>query len=514
MNATAFAAADAIYECASSSRIQYHAAQSELFQSFWEGSRRLERAAGAAVGEDIVRPLVRATRARFALAAAPLPFCQHAFFRQPLGADSIVERVCRAYPSMAQEAREVADLIRRLAVSDANPLLDRLEQLCQEQGLASEGGAVVVRAGNLREACQSLLETRPELSHWDVVDPQDLRGARTFSRLALIGPTSWFPDYVFGAPRAAELHVITYGSLLRSWRPQSGFVGGPAPERPEALSESRSQLVHEPVEPWPEPDWEEIERRALEESDPSARHGQDVVEARLFLLGQGLAVFLDVSHRSTSLVIDPKADDDARVKRVLSDEIEPGEFLLHRTEGGGDYIVPLANQILGKRAQPSRVMQSEWKRRLRDAVAASQEPDSSSRLMDVSVRLLDLGAQLADETNLRYWMSPRNICTRDRRDFQAILELVGLGSEIERYWTVMRQILAAHHRAGRRIRRSLLELVRELDPSELAGRERIDFSLPEEEGGRLTALRVERRAPERSVISNTREGRIFQREET
>ncbi|MEP7013727.1 MAG: hypothetical protein ABJC13_25685, partial [Acidobacteriota bacterium] len=207
---------------------------------------------------------------------------------------------------------------------------------------------------------------------------------------------------------------------------------------------------HEPIEPWPEPDWEEIKRRAFEESDPAAtKHGHDAVEARLFLLGQGLAVFLDVSHRSKSLVIDPEADDEARVTRILSDEILPGKFLLQRTEGGGDYIVPLADKILGERAQPSRAMQSEWKGRLRAAVAESPQPDVNSRLMDVSVRLLDLGAHLADETNLRYWMSSRNICTRDRRDFQAILRLVGLESESERYWSVMRQILAAHHLAAR-----------------------------------------------------------------
>ena len=158
-------------------------------------------------------------------------------------------------------------------------------------------------------------------------------------------------------------------------------------------------------------------------------------------------------------------------------------------------------------------MQDEWKRRLRETVAASPEVDVSSRLLDISVRLLDLGAHCADEANLRYWMSPRSICTRDRRDFHAILTLVALESEFDRYWSVMRQILAAHHRAGRRIRRKLIERVREVSPSELAGRKRIEFALREEEGGRLVAFLVEGRAPERTMIPTSREGCIFEREE-
>ena len=314
-----------------------------MFQKFWEASRRFERSAGVAVTEDIVRPLLWASRARFAVAAAPVPFCQVPFFRRPHEAVAIVQRVCNAYPGMAQEAQEVTALIRELNASVANPLFDQLEKLCAEQGIGS--ATIVVRSEKLIESCREILSSRLGSGPWNVIAPGDLRDPRTYARLVFIGPTSWFPDYVFAAPRAAELHVISYAWLLRSWRPLRVFIGGGALEEREVTDERQSRLMPEPIESWPEPDWGEIERRALEESEPTSKYGDEATEGRLFLLDHGLAVFLDVSHRSTSLVIDPEADEDARVRRVLSDEIGVGTFLLRRTESGGDYVLPLADQV-------------------------------------------------------------------------------------------------------------------------------------------------------------------------
>jgi hypothetical protein len=494
-------------------RVEYHPIKCSLFRTFWEASRRLERAAGEASGEDIVLPLIRATQARFAIAVTPLPFSGFAYFRGPTDSGSLVDRLCLVYPAMAPEIRDFAIAMRALAASAENPLLDQITHVCTEFGAESDGGAVVVRSQSVADRCRPYFDSQADFTNWEVVDPHELRGPRTYLRLVLAGPTTWFPDHVFGSPRAPELHVVSYAWLLRSWRPQSLFVGGSWVQVPRGRSEPPEWEPAEPVESWPELDWGEIERLAIESSGDGLEHPHDAVEARLFLLGEGNAVFLDVSQGSTSLVIDPDAEDDDRVKRVLTDEIAPGTFLLRRTEGGGEYIIPLADKILGKRAGSHRAMQADWKHRLREQVANSPQSDSNSRLLDVCMRLLDLGAHLADETNLRYWMSPRSICTRDPRDFRAIMELVGLSADAEKRWGVMRQILAAHLQAGRRIRRRLIERVRELDPSELAGRRRLDFALSEEEGGRLTALLVERRSPGRFMVPVAREGRILSSEE-
>lgn len=505
-----FAAVHAVYECSRACHAEYHPVDHHLFERFWRVCCAFERTAGPAATEDIVRPLFRASRARFGAAATPLSFDQLVFFRGVEDPATVVDKVRAAYPGMAREAQELAGLVGELSASVASPLFERLEALGYERGI--EAATIVVRAPKLLESCRDRFNSSPILSSWDVIAPDALREAREYGRLFFIGPTGWFPDYVFAAPRAAELHVISYAWLLRSWSRRREFIGALGASE-EAIGDRPQTLDVEPIEQWPQPDWAEITRRGLDLAEPGTLNDQDEAEARLFLLGCELAVFLDVSDGSTSLVIDPDSDDAARVLRVLSDEIEPGTFLLLRTEGGGDYIPPLADKLLGEQARAYRAMQAEWKRRLRDAVAASREVDVSSRLIDVSVQLLDLGAQRADENNLRYWMSARSICTRDRRDFRAILTLVGLDSEFDRYWGVMRQILAAHHRAGRRIRRKLVERVREVPTAALVGAQRIEFALPDEEGGRLTAFLVERGAPGRAMIPRAREGRVFEREE-
>lgn len=500
MNVLPIASAEALYECARSRSVTYHTVEHPTFQRFYAVARRLERAAGERADDDVLRPLIRdARRLRFELATVPLPF-NDATVRQRIGGnhDSIARKVALIYPGIAHDTAEVVQLLTELLASGDSPFQDVIDSL------GGRGTALVLRKGRLVPSVQAVLRARPATRDVEVLDLETVRSARTFNRLIVCGPSHWFPDYIFSAPRAADLHVVSHGWQRSEWEPRSPFVANtPEREQPRVVA----PVGDEGPEAWPEVDWEAISRSAL--GTEGARH--DLVEARLFLLSGGLAVFLDC--RSSALVIDVEAEGNQRVTRVSSDDIEPGTYLLLRTEGGGDYIVPLADQILGDRAKGHRAMQQDWKERLRHVVATSPEPDVRNRLIDVSLRLIDLGATRADEGNLRYWMSARNIKTQDMQHFRAIMELVGLGAEADRYWGVMRQILAAHHQAGRRIRRRLIERVRAGD---LRGRERagrIDFALPEEEGGKLSAFLVEGRSPNRTHVPVAREGDVFERED-
>jgi hypothetical protein len=492
--------AGALYACARSRSVTYHTVEHATFQRFYSAARRLERAAGERADEDVLRPLIRdARRLRFELATAPLPF-NDATVHQRVGGDhdSIARKVALIYPGIAQDTAEVARLLTELLASGDSPFQDVIDTL------GGRGTALVLRKARLVSSVQAVLRARPATRDVEVLDLDAIRSARTFNRLIVCGPSHWFPDYVFSAPRAADVHVVSYAWQRSEWEPRSPFVAN-------ASEHARRRVVapvgDESPEAWPEVDWEAISLSAL--GTDGARH--DLVEARLFLLSGGLAVFLDC--RSSALVIDVEAEGNQRVSRVSSDDIVPGTYLLLRTEGGGDYIVPLADQVLGARAKGYRAMQRDWKERLRHVVATSPEPDVRNRLIDVSLRLIDLGATRADEGNLRYWMSARSIKTQDMQDFRAIMELVGLGSEADRYWGVMRQILAAHHQAGRRIRRRLIDRVRagDLGDREQAGR--IDFALPDEEGGKLSAFLVEGRAPNRTQVPVARESDVFERED-
>jgi hypothetical protein len=505
--------AEALYGCARSMTVAYHVVEHPLLQKLCKVGFLFENATRATATEDFLRPLVRDARTiRFELATSPLAFSDTAIAQRLSTAkyDGLLRKASVAYPEHIECAAELVSLLKEALASEANPLLDALE------AFGGHDTALIILKARLVEAVRAALRTRSRTRLVEVLTPEALRGPRVFQRLIVCGPTRWFPDFVFSAPRAGELHVVSYRWQHAQWSPHSPFLAQ-ATSSPAATASGGSYAARDEDltnEEWHDLDWEAIARRALEGPDGEpARQGPELLETRLFSLSGGFAVFLDVTNHSKSLVIDPTAHGVLQVRRVFSDDIEPETYLLRRTEGGGDYIVPLADQILAEKAGPHRAMQRHWKERLRQVVAASTETEASGRLMDVGLRLIDLGSQRADEANLRHWMSARCIGTRDKRDFQAIMGLVGLGSEADRYWSVMRQILAAHHQAGSRIRRRLIEQVRAVDFGSTERQGRIDFVLPDAEGGKLSAFLVEARAPTRTLVPAQKEGQLFVRED-
>jgi hypothetical protein len=237
-------------------------------------------------------------------------------------------------------------------------------------------------------------------------------------------------------------------------------------------------------------------------SRPGGGGSHEEIDARGFLLEGDWAVFLEGDAKASALVIDLTVDDGESVRRIPISNIEAGMFVLVRTSGGGDYIVPVADEILGPEAQQVRDYQKEWKERLRLVVAARG-------LFATSIHLLDNGSTLANEMNVRNWMSPRNIRTSGYNDFLAIMRLIGLESEAAEYWSAMGKIVNAHHRAGKQIRDALLDQVRQTDLRELERLGQMEFELPGAESGSLTAYRVEAVLPDLVSVRWNRIGRPF-----
>jgi len=182
-------------------------------------------------------------------------------------------------------------------------------------------------------------------------------------------------------------------------------------------------------------------------------------------------------------------------------KLQPGMFLLLRTEGGGDYIVPIANRILGEDAAQLREMQEGWKTRLRGEVELRG-------LLPVCIDLLELGgSKHVNEINLRYWMSSKCIRPQDNNDFRAILKLVGLQDKEALYRDVADRIERAHRSAGFYIRKLLISQVTGADLHEIHKKGYMEFELPRSDGGSLTAFRIEHISPAITNVSASRTGR-------
>jgi len=62
------------------------------------------------------------------------------------------------------------------------------------------------------------------LGNWSVTSPAYLRDDIAFEQMLVIGPTRWFPEYVFTAPRANNIHVIKYSWIRDSWKHKTAFL--------------------------------------------------------------------------------------------------------------------------------------------------------------------------------------------------------------------------------------------------------------------------------------------------
>jgi hypothetical protein len=495
-----FAEADRFYQIAAHWEANYARTDHADFRRFCSLARKLRfelRQEELLDEQYLARGERVLQRYRFDLSLAPLAFNSRVV--DPRLSDAEFEiwlRQTRAgHPQFASLASELVSLLHSLRRDSASPLLDALVNL----PVKGETLGVVLNDSRLVEPTLKVVRERLPDVDLHVLSALALRGNSTaFDRIITIGPPNWFPASTFAAPHAATYDVVTYVWQATHWSSEPAFRAGVSARR-EAIHVATAQI--DPDDQPPRVDWQALERQSEHLDRPATDESDfdDIAEARLFTLQGGHGVLLEVGARR-SLVIDLEMDDKSRVKRVDANDIEPGMFVLLRTEGGGDYIVPLADQILGENAVTLRHAQAYWKLLLSKLVRRS----SLTRVAD---ELSRSGAIRADEGNVRRWMSPRNIRTQDRHDFDAIMHLLGL--DADRYWVMMGRIRVAHQQAGHAIQEQLLDQVRQADLTLLNEKGTMDFRLAGTKAGRLTAYRVELSAPETIVVEANRLNRAF-----
>ncbi|HAA29659.1 MAG TPA: hypothetical protein DCE56_20660 [Cyanobacteria bacterium UBA8553] len=417
--------------------------------------------------------------------------------------------LCKSiYPNFTDEANNIFNQFIILSKSDDNPLLDSLAEL----QLTSGKVACLLKESRLIPAVESLLSEKRLLRKIELLVPSQLRGRTCYKRLVILGPTRWFPEYVFNAPRASDIQVIHYNWIRDKWKPEPVFIGSvnvPKSEflpilKPEKVKDTiDNEVVANHLEPeeimLPSINWNQITNNLVHSSLASLDSEDEDTEARLFLLEGGDAVFLDADAKAMVINL----EEDEPVKRIAVADIEPGMFVLLRTSSGGDYIIPLADRILGENAQRTRELQNEWKTLLRQKV-------KSIGLPAVSENLVKLGSRLANVNNVRHWMLNSSIKPRDDKDFEAILRFVGLENRLNQFSDAAYKLNSAHSQAGKYIRKLLLKQVCQSDLQQLQQLGRMDFKLDEVDSGNITAFRVVDIDSELRMISASKIAQSFE----
>lgn len=416
----------------------------------------------------------------------------------------------RLYGDLGGLANELLDLVDALSASPDAPLKDAL--IASLEPHDGKTNALLVSESRLIPFVSRELEAVPTLRELSILSAQQLRAPRCYERLYLVGSGRAFPDYVFAAPRATLIRAIHF-RWLPPLRPRRNLfaasdarLGSPAPAQSATVIEPVPDDANQTIEELN--DWQWYAGAGLSKfaESVSARHAvqrHEAIRALPVALEGGLAVLLDAEDGSSTLVIDLQERDKGRVRRVATADVEEGMFVLVRAGGGGDLIVPVADALLKDRAGECRSLQKEWKTRLRERIRAKS-------LFEVSIALLDLGSTRANESNVRNWAWDRSIRTEDIADFRAILRLVGLEGDTDRYWDAMSLIDSAHTKAGQAIRKLLLERVRSTDASELERLGAMEFDLPGQHAGKMIAARVLKVADQPVLVHPSEVGRPFE----
>ncbi len=481
-------AATNVYNCCKKIEIKKYAVFHKELGKYCLSLKNVERILGENAEDNYWKAfLAPLKRYRFEVSAAPLFLNKPS--QQTLSSIKFVKNnmsKCESlFPQFVDPAYDIFEQLSSLLELNESPLLDFLSvHFTATSGFET---AILLKESYLITLAEEILKHHQTLNKITLLMPAQLKRDKCYKNLIIVGPARWFPDYIFNAPRACEINLIRYSWIREDWQPEPVFIN--SKDKKDAKQERKIRdrgtpyaleeeyLSYEDL--IPRIDWGGISRRITDRI--SKETIQEEVKARIFLLEDEKAVFLDTEDSSSFLIIDLDEEDQYRVKRIPVNDITPNMFVLLRTGGGGDYIIHIADRIMGKEAEGARMIQQLWKTRLMEAVR-------STSLLEISLKLIDLGSTKANEINVRNWMSYRNIRTSDYHDFAAIMQLVGLGDRAKECWEVMGMIDTAHRKAGHHIRKLLLKKVIETDLDELQKIGKMDFELPE--GGSLTAFRV------------------------
>ena len=176
--------------------------------------RSLQDEAADQFWHDTLGPI---RRLAFTFCSTPMPFASAA---ASAGIDWIrinrQVRLCQhQFPDSYELLTSLVTKLEQLSAEQSSPLIGPLEELAAQSGRLS----VVMRNPRMNKPVATYFAENPALRSTRVVSASQLRGAHACDALAVIGPCGWHPEYVFSAPRAPAIHVMSFRWIRDAWKP-------------------------------------------------------------------------------------------------------------------------------------------------------------------------------------------------------------------------------------------------------------------------------------------------------
>jgi hypothetical protein len=520
---TSISSTTKLYELQNDASIQHIVITHPKFREFsYQLSSFIQATKELSDEEFWTAPIKALKRYRFEMSVAPL-----GFGNKEIITAEIIEKLEHAvetsqiyYQNYSTGFGVLINNLKDLIKQNENPFLNQITEMLDDHPKL----ALVLKESRHIPVVEKILFHNGVEDSVKIISEAQLRKPQVIdSTIVCIGASRWYNDHMFRAPRSEEICVLRFNWIKDSdCRKTSVFPG--SKKVTEVLTKRNPH--YQPLKPLvntsnnevnviDDDNWLEDEELipSLNLSNVSRKFAleyetSDSTLGRLFQLEGRRGVFLEAEENSTTLVIDLDDEEKNRVHRATTNHIQTGMFVLLRAdEGEGkDYIIPVADKILGNKAPQYRELQKSWKSKLRLIV-------NKIGFSETITRLKQYGSIRANEINIRNWFSEKSIRPADYKDFFAIMRLIRVEELAERWWNLASQIDKAHMLAGSRIRKQLLRQVLTSDLSELEQRGEMRFELAELGTKPLLALRVVRISEQATRISNNQVNKIFELEE-
>lgn len=410
------------------------------------------------------------------------------------GKSRILSELKSRLPNVDQSIRNLfehvlstLDQLRRVEI---NPLCLEIAN----SRLALDGVVFVLEEMQFVEEARSCLADVVDGDQWEMVRPPALRGMRKANRVVIFSPAWWLKyrndEYLLRSP------IIGDTRLLACRHEFGGAVSFSLLDNATCVNVTGVQChpdldAHASYEALPPRRESRFRLKASDES-PDLHSGKTII-AIPFKFGGGRGTYFP--PESSVWVAHTEFINGRHVclgvEHIVAESLEPGDLVLMTKRGGGDMIPVVADMILGKEAPKLRETQLRWKAALRTLV-------STSGIKVVAAQLRRLGAKKATPTNLRNWSNERNIGMEDLgADLCALLQLVGMESDLENVTDAIEKLRTAHKSAGHQRQRKLLA---SLSGKDLSGVfEKGWLEVVGDEGATKTVFLVEERGSEQEI---------------
>jgi hypothetical protein len=482
-----FAQAASYYDVAGKARLNWRSIEHAGVERFSEAVFKLSKLSRQQDDDTGWRRfLYPARRARNIVTTVPLPFNSAA-----IGLMDLMRQLEGLLPVLRVYAGEDAGRLGEEAVAagvdlarlDYSPLLDMVVGLAEDGH--SESNGLLLPMGDFIGSIRDHLDCRFG-EHQKVLKLLTWHGlaeSKVFDRLIVIGPLYWYRDheFVLTSPRARQIEVVKW-AWYHEQPPAASILAGSSgrPTLRVVPPPARRAFVINEDDERPEVDWRSISR---ELTDRSEGEFAEVVTARPVLLAGGFAALFPEEGERLVWLLDPDALAEHRVVRVDVSDLEPGHVVMLRTSGGGDLIVPLADEILGRDAHHLRELQRMWKANLRTWVFRH------GGVTRAAAELRRMGSARANPQNLQNWLGERLLRPEDLRDWRVLMRAASLEARGDEIWRAMGRIRSAHREAGISLGRRLREMANTVALDKLLDTGRQVFA--QLHGGSLTAFRIE-----------------------